>query len=161
VTTPLASASSNVYTLRFDGNTVYVLAKRRQKLLHSIPLSELASIDFKPASGAGGGKIRFRTTGRPSARETIFFRSGQQHDMQAFADTVQRYIHPLPPAADPWAGRQPEVGSSVARQHDRSTMRIMRWNARLAGLDVFLFFLPIVLVILLAVGMTVAWFALR
>lgn len=157
--TLIAVASTNVYTVTFDGRTVQVLAKQRQKLLRTIPLDTLTGVDFKPARGVGGGSLRFHTTGPASSRDRILFLSGQQHDMEMLAAAVQRYWRPQAPLAapsDPWSDHPVTVTGSPRRgavllngqASARPLLRMLRLGVWLEGINLVLLMVPVVLVAL-------------
>ncbi len=162
MTAPIASASTNVYTVVFDGSAVRVLAKRRQKVLRTIPLAELVAVDFKPARGVGGGSLRFRTTGRQSARDVIMFNAHQQPDLERLAATVQRYHRPVPSASDPWAAAHPVTAvpaAGLAWQENPEWKKIGRLASMEAGLQLIIA-LP-ALILLLAICGGGIWLLVR
>lgn len=111
VTTPIETASTKVHTLTFDGATIRISGKRRGRTLGTIPLTDLAELQFKPARSIAGGWIVFvlRSRARPIR---IPFTRTQQPWMQQFANTVLWHHRGAPPPTQPI---QPAVAPDTAR----------------------------------------------
>jgi len=151
---PLATASSNVYTVTFDGSTVSILAAKRQKVLRQFPVSQLQAVEYKPARGPAGGRIRFRVHGSASTRDTIVFTRGQEPGMARLAEVVQRYVRPpVATAVDPWPG------TSIERQPVIVHAPLPRSFQTLATVNVWLTAIPMVLygLVFLAVLVALGW----
>jgi hypothetical protein len=164
VTSPLATASSNVYAVSFDGFVVTVAGARRGKVLRQIPLAEIAAVEFKPARGVAGGSLRFRVRGKASPRDAIMFVGNQEPDMEHLARTVERYVRerrPLPaemPQVDPWPPMEPPVRVVVGDPRmNAATARALTWAARLEMVNLLILLAPFVLVAA-ALGW---WFLIR
>jgi hypothetical protein len=145
VTIPLASASSNVYTVTFDGTLVSILAAKRQKLLRQFPVSQLQALEYRPARGPAGGRIRFRVAGSSSTRDTIVFTRGQEQDMARLAEVVQRYVRPPTPlvaGVDPW----PDV--QIDRSRTIVHAQLPRSFRTLSTLNLWLTAIPLVLYVI-------------
>lgn len=150
MTSPLAVASTNVYTVAFDGFTVTVAAARRGKVLRRIPVAEIAAVEFKAARGPVGGSLRFRVTGKPSSRDVIMFVGNQEPDMANLAETVRRYTRrpQLPadmPQVDPWPPMEPPVRVVVGDPRvNAAAARALTWAARLELANLLILLAPFV-----------------
>lgn len=152
MTTPLAEASTNVYTVRFDGTAIHILAKRRQKLLHRIPLTTLTAVEFTPSRGLSGGRLRFRSTSKPSARDKIVFNAGQQAGFEALAALLQRWVgastDPSVPVVADTNRSAPYPRAVVGPNVGRVATALSKWQFRLESVSLILLLIPAVIVVL-------------
>ncbi len=163
VTSPLAVASSNVYTVSFDGFVVTVQGARRGHVLRRISVAEITAVEFKPARGIAGGSLRFRVAGKASPRDVIMFVGNQEPDMAHLAQTVQRYTRrpQLPadmPQVDPWPPMEPPIRVVVGDPRvNAASARALTWAARLEFMNLLILLVPFVI---LMVGL-IWWFLIR
>ncbi len=133
MTLPL-SASTRTYTVTFDGRAVQILAAKRRKVLRRIPVGELAGVEYRPATGIGGGRLRFRTTTKQSARDNVVFMKAEESQFAALASAVAAYSRPVGAPTDPWSGHPVMPAAPSPFQANPAWSRIGRLATLEAGL---------------------------
>jgi hypothetical protein len=87
------TASSNAYTVTFDGTAVTVASRRNPaRVLRRIPADELVGVNLAPAGRILRGQLILRALSRPTPYDVVAFRAHQQLMFTALARSILEHI---------------------------------------------------------------------